>query len=208
MINSLSLNASSSSNWYNHQGVQAALSNGEYLSYARYIKYIPGTPQILHNPMTSWVGDSCRVVNAAIRIKDGIDRFGTSNSDEKIKIITNVAQQILIMTNTQYGERATALLPKNACLAISATYSTTVASIALAEQGKASRKCLEEDELSSKIEGIRQGASTINSALSLAGYSRLSPARLSLSLGYGALTATKAVVYTAEFFRKTFAKLY
>ncbi len=54
---------------------QQLLTYGEYLSYAKYAKYVPGAPAALSNRAVSWMGDSCKLVNAGLKIKPAFGGF-------------------------------------------------------------------------------------------------------------------------------------
>lgn len=177
--------------------LQTVLSNGEYLSYAGYARYLPFAPAILTSPITAWVGDTCRVANATIGIGSKVATLmnPAAGADEKVAVLIGIAQHILSISNTKYGQYVPALLPKNVCNGINLTYKT-------AKIGIESKNKLEAPSMSDRLEGLKLGALGANNALSLAGYSCFSPARLTLGTGYCALAAAKMVASTGEFFGK------
>jgi hypothetical protein len=180
---------------YHNPLIQSALSNGEYLSYARYAKYIPGAPSVLKSPITSWVGDTCRVANATMGIGAKVSTLLNPHTsvDKKLGVLIGIAQNILNISNTHYGECLPSILPKNICNTINMGYKT-------AKTGLASKGLISGPSLNDKIEAVRLGTVSANTALSLVGYGFFSPIRLSLGAGYCALTAAKMVTSTAQFF--------
>lgn len=177
----------------NNPAVQSTLSTGEYLSYARYGKYIPFAPAMITHPFLTWVGDSCRLTNATRQIHLSLCALPKANWNERIFILMKVAQQFLSISNTKYGYYVPSIVPKNACNSINLAYRA-------AKTGVASQELMACDTVDAKIEGVRMATLSTNYALCLAGYKCYSSPRLTLGLGYCALTVAKMLNSTANFF--------
>lgn len=66
------------------------LDYGSYLSYAKYFKYVPGSPSILKHRALPVIGDSCRILKCAIQIKGKIDDILSPDTSTAEKVSQSI----------------------------------------------------------------------------------------------------------------------
>ncbi|MBA2368625.1 MAG: hypothetical protein H0V82_06335 [Candidatus Protochlamydia sp.] len=176
---------------------QELLNYGEYLSYAKYAKYVPGAPAALTNKNVSLMGDSCKLVNAGLKIQSRVASILSDNTspDIKAKQLLEVGQIALKLVDTQFVE----YLPDSASACLK-KMSTAFGAIDMGVNSKMQLEGLGYSKNSGlasameKIDASRSVFQTANAALNVAGVGMFSPVKVGVCLGAGLLTAAKVGV--------------
>ncbi len=179
------------------------LDYGEYLSYAKYSKYIPGAPEFLKGRILYLAGDACKVVKSGIKIKNKVDHLLSSDAsiEAKFKEMVDVAQLSLEIANTRFVD----YLPNAAQVKIKWMQDVCgvvrLGCLFKEQADKVSR--LDQPswiKTTEKLEAARLAVWTTSSAIDLVGSSELNTFKTSLSVGYGVLSVAKAGSSVANFF--------
>ncbi|WP_068470762.1 hypothetical protein [Candidatus Protochlamydia phocaeensis] len=193
--------------WYENEGVKncakTLIDYGQYLSYARYAKYVPGAPSILSNKAVHFVGDVCTVVHSGLDIKSKMDTVlsDQASADVKAQKMVQIAQLALKVANTQLVD----YLPESASNTLKwANSACEVARVGVACKSKVGDVMDGKESglahTRNKVEAALLAATAAKSALDLVGTDAFDSIKATLSFGKGVLTVAKVGVGTAQFF--------